>query len=436
MSIQTTVKGGVSWLAERRLLGIVLLAASVVLAATIIALGPEADPQIKAEKAWPVSVAVAAPGEIAPTLVSFGRVESRQVATLKTSVGAPVDSVLTPEGSWVEKGELMITLEKRELELALRRAESEYKRRVAVLTSVRNDYKSEQNMTAHHEELRNIADSKLQRHEELYKSRMISDAILDEVRQQASERAITLEQHLSRLANFPSLIEQHEAMVAEAKAVLETTSIELAQTEIRAPFAGRVIATMVAPGDRILPGVPIVRVADYSRLEVRAPIPPQVGDKLRERLAAGAPVTASGVLDGREIRFTLERLSGDVKAGQSGLDAFFKPQEGVSLDIGRVINLSVQLPVEQNVVALPIQSIYENDRVYKVVEDRLVGVRVEQVGDYLDPDGKFRVLIRSGDIAAGDHLVTTQLPRAITGLLVEPIGDEKFEEALAVDANK
>jgi multidrug efflux pump subunit AcrA (membrane-fusion protein) len=419
-----------AWLVRRRLLGVAILALAAMLTIVLVATGPKADPRPREERAWPVSIQIAEPDNKAPVFVAYGKIESRQVAILKTSVGAPVANVLAPEGSWVEKDELLVTLERRELELALRRAESEYKRRVAVLTSVTNDYGSARNLTTHHQELKDIAVSKLERHKELYSTRMISDAILDEVRREASERAITLEQHLSRLANFPSLVEQHEAMVAEARAERETVQIELAQTEIRAPFAGRVIETLVSPGDRILPGVPLVKVADYENLEVRTPVSARIGAVLRDRLESGSQIIATGVLDDRAINFTLVRVSGDVKPGQSGLDAFFKPQADAMLDIGRVLNLSVQLPEEADVVAVPIQSIYENTRVYKVEHDRLVGISIEQVGDHIDGSGQYRILVRSGELLAGDRIVTTQLPRAITGLLVDPLDPGEFDEAL------
>jgi hypothetical protein len=43
------------------------------------------------------------------------------------------------------------------------------------------------------------------------------------------------------------------------------------------------------------------------------------------------------------------------------------------------------------------------------------------VGDYADDDGAYRVLVRSEHLHAGQTIVTTQLPRAISGLRVEPI---------------
>lgn len=412
-------------------LGAAIIVGSLLIATLITATGPSAEPQARSERAWPVSVVSAEPASRSPTLIAYGKVESRQTANLKTSISAPVAQVLTPEGTWVEEGELMIRMDDRELVLALRRAESEHKRRVAALTAVRNDFRSAQNMTPHHRELKDITSAKLKRHEELYAKKMIPDSILDEVRQQASERAISLEQHLLQIANFPSLIDQHEASVAESKAILDQATLDVAQAEIRAPFAGRVIRTMVSPGDRILPGVALIQVADYDRLEVRTSVPPRIGDQLRRRLQQGDEIQATGKLAGHEIELHLDRLSGDVKTGQSGLDAFFVPSGDVNLDIGRVVDLTITLPPEEKVVAVPIQSIYENERVYKVEDDRLVAIPIEHVGDHVDASGNYSVLVRSPAIKQGDRLITTQLPRAITGLLVEPIDASGFEEALA-----
>ena len=185
----------------------------------------------------------------------------------------------------------------------------------------------------------------------------------------------------------------------------------------------------------MLPGKAIIQVADYDGLEVRAAIPASVGYALRQKFQLGEEVRATGELDGRSIEFALTRLSGHVKRGQSGLDAFFKTASDASLDIGRVINLNITLPPEQNVVALPVQSVYENNRIYRVEDNRLQGIEVKQIGDYVDENGSYQVLVRSTEIVQGDRLITTQLPRAITGLLVEPIDSSSFEEALASDIN-
>ena len=91
-------------------------------------------------------------------------------------------------------------------------------------------------------------------------------------------------------------------------------------------------------------------------------------------------------------------------------------------EIGRVVDLEVTLPAEQQVVALPVQSIYENDRVYEVVgDDRLQGITVQRIGDHRAADGGYRVLVRGDGLRPGSRIITTQLPKASDGLRVQPI---------------
>ena len=93
--------------------------------------------------------------------------------------------------------------------------------------------------------------------------------------------------------------------------------------------------------------------------------------------------------------------------------------DGVVPEIGRVIEMMVQLPQEPDTVALPVQSIYENDRIYRVENNRLKAVTITRVGGFKTDAGEYRVLVRSPELLAGQRVITTQLPRAISGLLVE-----------------
>ncbi len=427
------MKQTLDFLTRKHLLGAAVLAVFAGMAGVIMATGPESEPQPREEKAWPVSVQAIEPGSISPTLIAYGRVESRQMANLKTSITALVDEMVVSEGDWVEKGDLLIRLEDAELRLALNMASAERTSRIAQLETARTEYELASSVTAHHEELKKIADAKLARHLELYTNNMVSNGVVDEVRREASERAITLQRHYADLKVLPRTIQQREARVAEADALVEKAEFDLAQTELRAPFSGRVIETLVAPGDRSVPGVALLRVANYEGLEVRTSIPGELGYRIRQSLDAGEAISAVGELDNRTIALHLDRLSGDVKSGQSGIDAFFVAGSGEHLDIGRVVDLKITLPVEHDVIALPVQSIYERGRVYRVNDTRLEGLDIERVGDHVDNEGNYFILVRSDKLTAGDRMITTQLPRAITGLLVDPIDAGRFDEAIAGD---
>jgi HlyD family secretion protein len=405
----------------KKFTGLLLLLLSLFFGFIMVATGPSAEPLEKTERAWPISVITAAPVDLPPTLLTYGKVESKQVARLNTNISAPVSEVLVREGERVREGDLLIQLDAMEGELTLNVAQANHNRNVAVLASVNTESDLANTLTAQYQELNDISQSKLRRSLDLNTKRMISDALLDEARREASQVNITLQQHLSLVANYPNRIAQQQASVDESAARLERAKLDLQQTQIRAPFSGRVIQSSVSKGDRVLAGATLIEIADYSGLEIRASVPSEIAFRLNQVMLQAQEIHASATVDGSKLSFILERLSGDVKSGQSGIDVFFKSSAGEALDIGRVLNLTVDMPIEQDVLSMPSYALYENQTVYRIDEQRLQAVRYETIGDYVTADNELRTLIRSDEIDAGDQLLASQLPRAITGLLIEPI---------------
>ncbi|MBT8439443.1 MAG: hypothetical protein KJO91_06920, partial [Gammaproteobacteria bacterium] len=76
------------------------------------------------------------------------------------------------------------------------------------------------------------------------------------------------------------------------------------------------------------------------------------------------------------------------------------------------------LPEINNVYSVPVSSIYGTSRIYRVDENRLSAIQVEKMG-MQSVDGKQVVLVRSDQLKAGDEVITTQLPHAVSGLKVE-----------------
>lgn len=77
-----------------------------------------------------------------------------------------------------------------------------------------------------------------------------------------------------------------ESQLAEARARLATIEEQLADTEIRAPFSGRVAAREVSVGDVVQPGMELFTVIDQSTMRLEARVP---AEHLRE-VAVGSPV--------------------------------------------------------------------------------------------------------------------------------------------------
>ncbi|HDZ08794.1 efflux RND transporter periplasmic adaptor subunit [Pseudohongiella sp.] len=402
----------------------------LLLSMLVVATGPKAEPVERAEREWPVSYREVTPVAMAPTIQVYGKLETDQSATLRAGVTATVAQVFRREGDWVNAGDPLLRLDDAEVLLAEKSARAALARAEAALRSVNNEHQLARDLGQHHEAQAQLAREKLQRFESLHAKSMIADAQLDDVRHEANERAMVLAQHQSRLLDFPNQEQQAAAAVAEAAARLGQAELDKQHTDVRVPFSGRVMALDVSAGDRISVGSALLSVADYAGLQVRAPVPMEVAQRLRRSLDTGTPVVAAATVAGERLGFGLSGLAGEVKTGHSGIDAFFQVAPDSVMALGTVVNLVIALPEVPNVIALPIHAVYDNNRVYKITDNRLQAVEIERVGEHMDAAGDYRVLVRSAELESGDHLMVSQLPTAMTGLLVKPTSTAALEPAL------
>ncbi len=406
---------------RRRGITLGILGVSVLASVSIFATGPSATPEVKTDKAWPVSVVEVTPAALAPSFVSFGRVESTQIAHLQSDLSVDIVAVHVREGQWVAKGDVLVELQDDSVGLRMREQQANLAEQRAALAALKINQRNAQAIDEHYRAMYDIALKKRARHEDLLAKRMIAQSLLDEVMQQVSEATIDYRNHQRELANYPNEIAAQMARIEHSDAELAQARIDVEHAIIRAPFAGPVLAVNASAGNHTLIGTTLVEMADADGFEIRAPIPDGYGERVRAALQSGAAITARLGDDDRTV--ALSRLSSSMRAGQSSLDAFFKlTADGGLPNIGRVVDLEVTLPAETNVVALPIQSIYENDRIYAVADDnRLRAITIERVGENRADDGSYRVLVRGAELLPGSRIITTQLPKAIGGLAVQPI---------------
>jgi multidrug efflux pump subunit AcrA (membrane-fusion protein) len=264
---------------------------------------------------------------------------------------------------------------------------------------------------------------------------MVAREVLDEVRRETSHARIAYETHRTELADFPHRVAESGARVARAEVARDRAAIALERTRVRAPFPGPVAAVAVARGDQVTVGAPLLTLLDETSTELRVPIPADEAATLRRRLAGGAEASAHVALDGNRVTLPLARLAGDQKSGSPVVDAFFRlggadAGSELAAQVGQVLAVRLALPAQHDLVAVPVQALYENDRIYRIEADRLVAMAAEVVGETDGADG-YRLLLRVPGIEAGQRIVTTQLPRAITGLRVRAVGGAAPGERVA-----
>ena len=215
--------------------------------------------------------------------------------------------------------------------------------------------------------------------------------------------------------DHPNRLAQLQASAAQSQAQLDFAELDLERTVISAPFDGRILNVNTAVGNRARNGDQVVTLYNTQNLEVRSQIPA----RYLPYLQTGAALAANLKHNGKDYQLQLERLSAEASNSQGGIDAFFNLPAKTNLEVGRNVQLILALPEETNVAAIPALALYGQNRVYRIVDNRLQAVLVERLGEIRGPNGQPMTLIRSADLQEDDQLITTQLPNAVTGLLVE-----------------
>lgn len=333
------------------------------------------------EKVWPVSVEVIQLRELAPSLQLYGRVESPTAADMASNIAADVEELRVLEGESVRKGQLLLRLDDADPQIRLRGDEA---------------------ALIHEEELLELAKKDLVRAEQLFKEGLASQSNVDAAHQTVEQRAL---------------------IVVGRRHSLAGARLTLQRTRISAPFDGRITRVTVAVGDRVAPGQALVSLYDPTRMELRAPVPAVYLTRLQQALAGTGVLPAHVQLDDVAAPAQLLRLSGEARSGSSNVDGFFRLEPPrTDIEPGRTVEITLQLTPEAGVVAVPFESLYQQNRVYVAVEGRMRGIAVERIGEYRAPDERPRMLVRSPQLKDGMQLITTQLPLAIDGLKVKPQG--------------
>ncbi|MCB1918800.1 MAG: HlyD family efflux transporter periplasmic adaptor subunit [Candidatus Competibacteraceae bacterium] len=377
-------------------------------------------PVVAQEKSWRVSAIEVTPGRLTPNLLLYGVVEAPKQAEIRAAVTADVAHVEVREGQIVADDAPLVILDERDLALSLRQREADLREIEAQIASEQARYAANQDALKREEALLELAKRAVTRAQNLNTRKMISESALDEAFQTVEKQALALNARQLEVDDHTARLAQLQARHARAEALRDQARLDLARAKITAPFAGRVVQAPVAPGDRVRPGDLLLEMYPLGDLEVRAQIPFRALPTVRAALAGNHSLPATAIVDGQPVTAQLDRLGGEAGQNNGGLDALFRIAQGAQwLTPGRVLTLHMDLPPEEDVVALPFEALYGLDRIYRLENGRMAAVNVERVGEQRNAAGQAQVLAHSPDLKAGDRIITTQLPNAITGLKVE-----------------
>ena len=228
-------------------------------------------------------------------------------------------------------------------------------------------------------------------------------------------------------------VEGARANLRSAKAELDKARLDLARTEIRVPFNGRVRSRLVGIGQYVTAGSPVGRVFSIDTVEVRLPLTDSQLAELNLPMGymaaseASAPrVTFRAVMGNRDYEWLGRIVRVDAAVDQATRLIYATAEvadpyglaaaEGMPIAVGMFVSAEIAGVSEQSAFVMPRVALRANDKVYVINADNKLEIRTVSVLHTSDD----RVLV-SGGVSPGDRVVTSTLPNAVDGMDVEPI---------------
>ncbi|WP_353572109.1 HlyD family efflux transporter periplasmic adaptor subunit [Candidatus Albibeggiatoa sp. nov. BB20] len=382
---------------------------------------PQAAPLDVEEPSWIVKTKQVELETLSPALTLYGHVESPYTTTLSVpnlSVAATeVSKLAVLEGDSMSAKQLLIQLDDRDSKLILQQRQADIEDIQAQIGSEKQVHENNLKLIKNEEALLSLVQKSVERARTLQKKNLASRSNLDDAQQALERQKLAVNNRRFSVKNHTTRLAQLKARLNRAIAVRDLAKLEVKRLQIIAPYNAVVAKLYVAEGDRVRSNDPLLKIYDVSKLEVRAQIPSRYQTDIL--LSIKQALQAKAYYSGFEFQFQLERLAGEINSNNGGIDGLFKVTQGIEhLRLGEFLTLYLKLPAQENVIALPFESVYGNERVYKLSKDRMHSLTIERVGEQVSVDGQSSILVRSPELTTGDKVIITQLPNALEGLKV------------------
>ncbi len=250
----------------------------------------------------PVEVASIAPRDFTYRLESLGTIQAIREAAVGVEISGPITRI-PPEvelGATVEQGTLLAEIDPTPFRIELSRREALVARARAEVRAREVDLARQKALIplsrmklrlgrAEHKRLEDLLERELIAQQDLERTEMVFRGIQEE------------------LERTESGLREAEAQHAVAKAELARTLAEkeraredLADTQVRAPFAGVISEKRITLGEQVTPGKVLLRLADLTVVKLLVRIPPDDIDFLRTGIIADVSVSGlPGKFQGR-----------------------------------------------------------------------------------------------------------------------------------------
>ena len=327
--------------------------------------------------AVPITVATAVQKSMPITIQGIGTVIAASTVAVRAQITGEMTSVNFKEGEDVEKGQVLVTLDKRPFEAALQQAKATLDKEVAQAQNAR---------------------AQAARYQDLLQRGIATREQVDTMRTQAAAL---------------------EASVEADRANVETAQVQLTYATITAPMSGRTGLLQVHPGNlvRAQDTQPIVTINKITPVYVSFAVPEAQLPLLKRYVAAQgtlpataiAPTESGGPSTG-SVNFIDNAV--DPTTGTIKVKGTF-PNTDRRLWPGQFVNVTVTLTADPRAIVVPspaVQTGQQGTFVFVVKSDQTVELRTVTIARLAGDE----TVIQSG-VSAGDTVVTDGHLRLVPG---------------------
>ncbi len=326
--------------------------------------------------------------EIHPSPVSeyhetSGTVKAKTVSSVSSRVIGTVTSIKVREGDSVDEGDLLLTIDDKDIIQKVRAAEERYREATKALEAAKQN--------------KFLIGITRERYKGLYDEMAISKQEMDEIDTRKKIADIEYERVL--------------AMASAAEASLLEAKVSHEFTKIKAPVSGVVTEKKVEVGSMAVPGIPLFTVEDNSSFKLEL----NVDESLSEKLKIGLPVEVKIDSIGKEMSGRIYEIVPSVDP----ISRTFLVKVGIedpSLKTG-LYGRALLPKGEKEKILVPRTAIVEKGQligVYAVDDNGVITYRLVRTGKAYGEN----VEVLSG-LKGGERIVVDGIERVIDGGVVK-----------------
>jgi HlyD family secretion protein len=345
----------------------------------------------EAEPVLPVQVTAVVSEPIQRVITAEGILRAMDQSGVMPKISAPVSKFYVNRGDHVKKGQLLATLENKDLAAAVTDTKGSYDQAAAAYRTVSSAtvpnelvkaqadaYASKQQVDA----AKKLLDSR----EQLYREGALARKLVDEAAvqyAQAKSASDTAEKTLQSLQSVGRHEEVKGAAGAldSAKGKLEAAQAQLSYTEVRSPISGVVADRPSFAGEMANAGAALITIVDISSVIARVNIPQSQAAFVR----VGQPAHVASTDGAVESNGRVTVVSPAVDPQSTTVEVWIQtPNPGERLRPGGTVRATINAGTVPDAVVVPVEALLPSDEggsaVYVVGTDSVAHQRKAQVG--------------------------------------------------------